>query len=98
MIVPTSVAKMIPPGAYSDPTRSISSSWRVRWSLSACTALAVSLIVRRLFFVLGSLRTKALSERVRVRRTRSTPRSRSTSSYLRARSSPWRIPVLSART
>jgi hypothetical protein len=98
MMVPLCVAKMSPPGWKREPIASISRSWQVRCTLSASTAPDVSLMVRRLFFVFGFPRTKALSAWVSVRRTRRTPRSRSTSSHLRASSSPWRIPVLSADT
>ena len=50
---PTSLANTRPPGRYREPTRSISSSCRVRCPLRASTAPSVSPTARRLFFVLG---------------------------------------------
>jgi hypothetical protein len=50
--------------------------------------------VRRLFLGFGSSRMKALPAWVSARCTRRRPFSRSTSSHLSARSSPWHMPAL----
>jgi hypothetical protein len=94
---PRSAQNRSPQTSHMFPSFNRSSFWVALWRLRASTACPVSLMLRPFTF-LGVVKVGPLSAPESVRRTCSTPRSRSTSSHFNPSSSLILTPAVTAST